>query len=245
MAIKSIKENFLSSTGSILENESLNKTLNKTTIKRNLASWTINLEQQPNFDYLSTEITNIKTSIENQKKDLDNQKNELINLKSDLLAERNNIIGSMSLFVAFFTFISINITIFSKVDDIFTALILMFWMIISISIMLMIFFLFLTHKKWDSIFKNPLFLILLLLIFINIFALYYFNNINKKIPLSPSLEAKVIDINEKNSKLDIKIDNEIKLLKYENNLLKDKLENLISKEVEFQLLKQQPKNTSN
>lgn len=190
----------------------------------------------------------IDTKFEDFKNELDTRidpKVEEVSEKyiDEIKKERNNIIWSLSLFVAFFTFISTNITIFSKVDDVFFALILMCGMIISIAIMLMIFFLFLHYEKNGEIFKSDLFKILRWLIILLLLFLLTFYII--KTPLSPSLDNKVNDINEKNNKIEIKLDNEIKLLKYENNLLKEKLEKQISKEVEFQLLKQQPKNTSN
>ncbi len=200
------------------------------------------IDIQKQAEYINESINStIDTEIKKVEPKLDGKIKE--NIDDKMISERNNIIWSLSLFVAFFTFISINITIFSKVDDVFFALVLMCWMIISIAIMLLIFFLFLHYKPSHNIFRSQLFkiligLILLLLLFLLIFFFI-------KTPLSPSLENKVNDINEKNNKIEIKLDNEIKLLKYENNLLKEKLEKQISKEVEFQLLKQQPKNTSN
>lgn len=194
-------------------------------------------------EYVQYKFEEIKKLHDSFKSELKEIKLSLDKTKDDIQLEKNNIIWSLSLFVAFFTFISTNITIFSKVDDVFTALILMFWMIISISIMLMIFFLFLTHKSWEPIIKNPLLLILWILISINLFSLWYFNN--NKIPLSPSLENKFETFKKDNSELKTSLEEKVKSLETENNTLKDNLEQQISKEVKFQLLEQQSKKTSN
>jgi len=187
---------------------------------------------------LSNEIEKIEPTI-NEK--VDEKVNEKVDKK--MVLERNNIIWSLSLFVAFFTFISINITIFSKIDNLFTALLLMFGMIISIWIMLIIFFSFLYKSKMGGIF------FLVLVIIVSVLG-YYFKEFLVNLSLEPTnvekikliedsrirLEEKIKYLEEENKLLKNNFDQKLQYIENVNQSLKVNLEEQISKEIYYKLL---------
>ena len=209
-------------------------------LEKNLTTKYIDLSKQANEinewinSKVNDEIKNIEPKIDEKiKESVDKKVKEGVDEK--MIWERNNIIWSLTLFVAFFTFISINITIFSKIDNLFTALVLMFWMLCSISMILIVFFSFLYKKFWQWM------LIFIILITILSFTWYLLKDFFSKISLSPSYEDRIEQLeNEKTN-----IEEKFKSLEDENKELKQTLGQQISKEIELQLLKQQTKNPSN
>ena len=109
-----------------------------------------NIEQ----DLLSkqnTALESLNTSLDNALKDIDSHK---IETKEELKETRNSVLGTIALFAAFFTFVSVNVNIFTKAENVIQSIIFMlsFWLCIIGFISL--FFMFLNKSKDTSTYKT-------------------------------------------------------------------------------------------
>lgn len=99
----------------------------------------------------NTALQSLNTSLSNALKDIDGHKTET---KEELKETRNSVLGTIALFAAFFTFVSVNVNIFTKAENVMQSIIFMlsFWLCIIGFISL--FFLFLNKNKDTDIHKT-------------------------------------------------------------------------------------------
>lgn len=99
----------------------------------------------------STALKSLNTSLSDALKDIDGHK---IETKEELKETRNSVLGTIALFAAFFTFVSVNVNIFTKAENVTQSIIFMlsFWLCIIGFISL--FFLFLNKSKDTAIHKT-------------------------------------------------------------------------------------------
>ncbi|WP_180043769.1 MULTISPECIES: hypothetical protein [unclassified Acinetobacter] len=92
----------------------------------------------------NTALKSLNTSLNKALKDIDAHK---IETKEELKETRNSVLGTIALFAAFFTFVSVNVNIFTKAENVMQSIIFMlsFWLCIIGFISL--FFLFLNKSK--------------------------------------------------------------------------------------------------
>lgn len=161
--------------------------------------------------YYSTLKTNFKneskqseTKLFNHLKAAQSSLDLSVNKVLDELKEvRNSVLGTIALFAAFFTFVSVNVNIFTKAESVLHALLFMFSMWLCIIGLISTFFYFLNSKK--ELFFRPEFIITIICIILSGVVIYYLsipvNNNNNKI-LKEQLEElttqnkKIISTNE-------------------------------------------------
>lgn len=99
----------------------------------------------------NTALQSLNTSLSNALQDIDGHKTET---KEELKETRNSVLGTIALFAAFFTFVSVNVNIFTKAENVMQSIIFMlsFWLCIIGFISL--FFLFLNKNKDTAIHKT-------------------------------------------------------------------------------------------
>jgi len=125
-------------------------------------------------------------------------------LRDKVDAERPKIIESLGIFVALFTFISINISIFNRISDLWSAGIFIFLIFCAIAMMIVLMdFLLIKHnnKKFLQDTRIRLLFIFFIIAFLSIFSLRYF-------PLNP-LPGSIEFENKFNKQINDKINNSI------------------------------------
>jgi heme/copper-type cytochrome/quinol oxidase subunit 4 len=89
---------------------------------------------------------------------------ELGNLKDDINKSKTDFIQALALFVALFTFISVNITIFTKIEYLSAGIWFMFLMLLCIIVFSLIFHIILYNKWTGGVELNWLIFLILILI---------------------------------------------------------------------------------
>lgn len=156
----------------------------------------------------NTALKSLNSSLGKALKDIDGHK---IETKEELKETRNSVLGTIALFAAFFTFVSVNVNIFTKAENVMQSIIFMlsFWLCIIGFISL--FFLFLNKNKDTIIYKTTEFITTASCILLS--AVLMFLLFNK----SDSESYKKI-----NDKL-VKIQKDNDTLKKENTALNEKI----------------------
>lgn len=103
----------------------------------------------------STALEALNSSLDKALKNIDDHK---VETKDELKETRNSVLGTIALFAAFFTFVSVNVNIFTKAENVMQSIIFMlsFWLCIIGFISL--FFLFLNKSKDTIIYKTAEFI---------------------------------------------------------------------------------------
>ncbi|QCO22286.1 hypothetical protein C9E88_012730 [Acinetobacter cumulans] len=103
----------------------------------------------------STALEALNSSLDKALKNIDDHK---VETKDELKETRNSVLGTIALFAAFFTFVSVNVNIFTKAENVMQSIIFMlsFWLCIIGFISL--FFLFLNKNKDTIIYKTTEFI---------------------------------------------------------------------------------------
>lgn len=150
---------------------------------------------------------------------------------SELKEVRNSVLGTIALFAAFFTFVSVNVNIFTKAESVLHALLFMFSMWLCIIGLISTFFYFLNTKK--SLFFRSEFIITLICIILSGLVIYFLStpyNDKKNIELKKQLD----ELNTQNKKINSNND----LLRKEIHELKNDIYEL--KKNQFLFDRQQP-----
>lgn len=160
------------------------------------------------FKKVAEANSGLKTSLKVALEDIDTHKNET---REELKETRNSVLGTIALFAAFFTFVSVNVNIFTKAENVMQSIIFMlsFWLCIIGFISL--FFLFLNKNKDTIIYKTTEFITTASCILLSAGLMFLLFN------KSDSESYKKI-----NDKL-IKIQKENDSLKKENSALNEKI----------------------
>lgn len=138
--------------------------------------------------------------------DIDNHKTET---KEELKETRNSVLGTIALFAAFFTFVSVNVNIFTKAENVIQSIIFMlsFWLCIIGFIVL--FFFFLNKEKGTNILKSVEFYTLISCVLLSSVLMFFlFKSKNQE------------SYQKINARIE-KIEKESKSLKDENSKLND------------------------
>lgn len=146
---------------------------------------------------LNTLVSTATTSFETHKVDIHKQ---LVEHKDELKETRNSVLGTIALFAAFFTFVSVNVNIFTKAENVTQSIIFMlsFWLCIIGFISL--FFLFLNKNKDTIIFKTTEFITTASCILLSAGLMYLlFNNSDSE--SYKKINDKLVKIQEENDSL--------------------------------------------
>lgn len=163
----------------------------------------------------STVLKSLNTSLDNALKDIDKHK---IETREELKETRNSVLGTIALFAAFFTFVSVNVNIFTKAENVIQSIIFMlsFWLCIIGFISL--FFLFLNKSKDTSIYKTVEFGTTVGCILLSCILMYLLFNksdsesyekINIKLE---KIKSENDSLKKENSSLNKKINNDLELI---------------------------------
>lgn len=145
----------------------------------------------------STALNALNTSLDDALQDIDDHK---IETKEELKETRNSVLGTIALFAAFFTFVSVNVNIFTKAENVTQSIIFMlsFWLCIIGFISL--FFLFLNKNKDTIIFKTTEFITTASCILLSAGLMYLlFNNSDSE--SYKKINDKLVKIQEENDSL--------------------------------------------
>lgn len=158
-------------------------------------------------------LTSLNDSLGQALKDIDGHK---IETKEELKETRNSVLGTIALFAAFFTFVSVNVNIFTKAETVNQSIIFMlsFWLCIIGFISLFFFFL---NKTQDTIwYKSLEFYTTILCIFFTTILMYLlfknanydsYQKINEKIS---KIQSENKELKKENSELNKKISTQLK-----------------------------------
>lgn len=168
------------------------------------------------------------THLQTAQSTLDVNVNKVLN---ELKEVRNSVLGTIALFAAFFTFVSVNVNIFTKAESVLHALLFMFSMWLCIVGLISTFFYFLNTKK--SLFLRSEFIITLICIILSGLVIYFLSipyNDKKNLEFKKQLN----ELNTQNKKINSNND----LLRKEIHGLKNEIYEL--KKNQFLFDRQQP-----
>ncbi|MDO8610182.1 MAG: hypothetical protein Q7R95_06530 [bacterium] len=126
-------------------------------------------------------IDQIRRSMEELEATVPNLKQEVVELQKEIRGKEIKIIEIIGVFITLFTFISVNVNIFTNVRDIYTAV--WFMLIMTVCSLIILSFLFLVintendFKKW--IFLFLCLILLIVIIFLPIFNIKFTSRLNK------------------------------------------------------------------
>ncbi|WP_347460604.1 OST5 family protein [Acinetobacter sp. ANC 7454] len=193
-----------------------NKDSNEYDIFRNLEKLLIaqgNKQETNLLDKLDQAKKSIDASLNQAIADVDSHKLET---KQELKETRNSVLGTIALFAAFFTFVSVNVNIFTKAENVIQSIIFMlsFWLCIIGFVSIFFFFL---NKTKDTIWNKSLefytiiicisFTVILMFILFQSKDIDSYNEINKHLL---KIESENKQLKEENSKLNNKILTQLK-----------------------------------
>lgn len=131
-------------------------------------------EFKTDLEHLKAQLDDIKTSKDNLKEDVEKLKKTVEENKETAQDLKNKFIEGLGLFVAFITFVSTNVTIFSQIKSVSVAVFFMGLMLLCILVFLYVFYIIMDKKnlKVTKAFRN-LFILVGVVLFLSYFAMLF------------------------------------------------------------------------